>query len=185
MEILGYYQRTNGSFHTIEHVGFDDNGDYLCRQLFATGKPYVHRRCDIEKEFVRLENFDLESIPRQTCGRRMNDFGPWERSENIDHWRHDGTCSFCGSISWEKFQEVVDKVIEGVEGYTIEKADGKSYKWYVHAPEWGKFYTHHVPRALFAEEKKAELDEANRKLTAAAQKSWDRFTNRFKPDAGS
>jgi len=48
-------------------------------------------------------------IEQQTCPRRMYDFGPWKREENLDHWerRKDGAdvrkCSFCGSMHPDDF----------------------------------------------------------------------------------
>lgn len=29
----------------------------------------------------------LVNVEPTTCGRRMNDFGPWERTDNLDHWQ--------------------------------------------------------------------------------------------------
>jgi hypothetical protein len=75
---------------------------------------------------------------KQTCGRRMNDFGPWERKENLDEWEiigKDKICSFCGSLHPESVLEIVKEF--GKE--TIEIA--KSYKWYVKRPD--------VPNASF------------------------------------
>lgn len=35
----------------------------------------------------------------QTCPRRMNEFGPWKREADLDTWRQDDSCSFCGSLN--------------------------------------------------------------------------------------
>lgn len=41
----------------------------------------------------------------QTCPKRMEDFGPWERKENLDKWDGDSTCSFCGSLDPTVFMQ--------------------------------------------------------------------------------
>ena len=59
-----------------------------------------------------------------------------------DEWREDGTCSYDGSFSGEKFLEYVQA------GLTVGSTD-KSYKFYM--DDWNdkvrgaaKFYTHHL-----------------------------------------
>lgn len=71
----------------------------------------------------------IETEEVQTCQRRMQDFGPWERKENIDGWimvGDDKCCSFCGSMH-------PNRVIELIKLYGIEiiECSTKSYKWYV------------------------------------------------------
>lgn len=78
----------------------------------------------------------------QTCGRRMLDWGPWERKAGVDHWRKRGgvrTCSFCGSIHQDDFFAAVE------EGAEIGPTD-KSYKVYVR-DAGGKFYFQHLDNA--------------------------------------
>jgi len=105
-------------------------------------------------------------MTKQTCPRRMTDFGPWEREENLDRWRsgtsfakyaNDPTfrnCSFCGSIDPEQFLDFV------AQGWVVVPTD-KDYKAYLGRPvdphpllegsevtidfeEVGKFYFQHL-----------------------------------------
>jgi hypothetical protein len=74
---------------------------------------------------------------KQTCPRRMNDWGPWERAENLDTWEKRGGiigqekiglgCSFCGSLHPDRFMELVR------EGWVVGPTD-KSYKAYLGKP---------------------------------------------------
>jgi hypothetical protein len=74
---------------------------------------------------------------RQTCPRRMQDFGPWDRSEGLDRWatghglvgqdRVALSCSFCGSLHPDRFMELVR------EGWIVGPTD-KSYKAYLESP---------------------------------------------------
>lgn len=82
---------------------------------------------------------------RQTCPRRMSEFGPWDRVENKDRWsRHHGfvgsnepTCTFCGSLRPDRFIELVEA------GYVVGPTD-KNYKAYLDDQQGGsrvgKFY---------------------------------------------
>lgn len=79
----------------------------------------------------------------QTCPRRMEEFGPWEHEENLDHWLDDGTCSFCGSIKPDAFLERIRA------GEQVQPTD-KNYKAYI--GERDKFYFQH-----FTEEQWHEL----------------------------
>lgn len=73
----------------------------------------------------------------QTCPRRMNEMGPWEREENLDDWTtgrglagvqgDNLSCSFCGSLHPDTFMEWVEA------GGQIDPTD-KSYKAYIHCP---------------------------------------------------
>lgn len=54
-----------------------------------------------------------------------------------DHWRHDGTCSYCGSISPDRLFAALDA------GAELGPTD-KNYKVYVSGH--GKFYTVHLNR---------------------------------------
>jgi len=73
-----------------------------------------------------------------TCPRRMNEFGPWEHKERLDHWRPDETCSFCGSLN----PDVVMTRIE--QGQAITPTD-KNYKGYIGGST--KFYFQHFNEA--------------------------------------
>jgi hypothetical protein len=74
---------------------------------------------------------------RQTCPRRMSDFGPWPREEGLDQWKKQGGiigqekiglgCSFCGSLHPDRFMELVR------EGWVVGPTD-KSYKAYLGRP---------------------------------------------------
>jgi hypothetical protein len=74
---------------------------------------------------------------KQTCPRRMSDWGPWEREEGLDTWRNQGGiigqekiglgCSFCGSLHPDRFMELVR------EGWVVGPTD-KSYKAYLGKP---------------------------------------------------
>ncbi len=80
-----------------------------------------------------------ESTQRHTCPRRMSDWGPWERTEELDEWRP-GTsfvgherderfryCSFCGSIDPDSFMQRIE------EGWVAGPTD-KNYKTYLGEP---------------------------------------------------
>lgn len=76
----------------------------------------------------------MEAEQQQTCPRRMSDWGPWERAENLDTWttghgvigqdRVGLSCSFCGSLNPDRFMELVR------EGWVVGPTD-KSYKAYL------------------------------------------------------
>lgn len=71
---------------------------------------------------------------RQTCPRRMSDWGPWKRDEGLDSWVSTGglagqahiglSCSFCGSLHPGRFMELAR------EGWVVGPTD-KSYKAYL------------------------------------------------------
>ena len=80
-----------------------------------------------------------------TCPRRLEEFGPWEHEEGLDHWRDDHTCSFCGSLD-------SDLVMERIEaGEEITPTD-KDYKIYI--GEHNKAYFQH-----FSKEQRTRLVE--------------------------
>lgn len=71
----------------------------------------------------------------QTCPRRLNEPGPWERKEDLDTWGTrppigmpvldpEPVCSFCGSLHPERFLELAG------EGWVVEPTT-KSYKAYL------------------------------------------------------
>ena len=77
---------------------------------------------------------------KQSCGRRMLDFGPQLKFRNQDEWRDAGRwkidfkwpedkprwCSFCGSIHPD------DAIALLKHGWEIDRA--KSYKFYINPP---------------------------------------------------
>lgn len=69
-----------------------------------------------------------------------------------DHWREDGRCSYCGSMSGDDFMEAVRK------GDEIGPTD-KNYKCYVGGGALKKFYFMH----LTTEQKKEFVDLLNKK----------------------
>jgi hypothetical protein len=79
----------------------------------------------------------MEAEEQQTCPRRMSDWGPWERAENLDRWttghgvigqdRVGLSCSFCGSLHPDRFMELVRG------GWIVGPTD-KSYKAYLGRP---------------------------------------------------
>lgn len=149
-EIINYLKRNNGSGHIVEHIGWHESGDYLLRLLFSTQeKGFRQHRYEVEKEYDVIDAAEVESLERMTCGRRMNDFGPWERESNQDFWKikpnGDKVCSFCGSLSPDNVLAIIEKHGVGC----IEVSD-KNYKWYISQPKIGnaleggtKYYRHH------------------------------------------
>jgi hypothetical protein len=168
----------------FRHAGYDDNGDFLLQDLMQERKPFSVRKVDIQNQYDECPDFDVETYlkDRTTCGRRMNDWGPWQREENLDYWQDRGSdgirCSFCGSAKFELFEEVIAAVNEGKDGYSIEQA--KNYKFYLGTPENShiKFYTPHIPREVWQDEER--LKKLNADLSSAAKKSWDKFMARVK-----
>lgn len=71
------------------------------------------------------------------CPRRSETFGLLRPAHNgvNDHWRADGTCSYCGSLSPERFLELAESGVE------LGPTD-KNYKVYVGTNE--KFYFKHL-----------------------------------------
>ena len=82
-----------------------------------------------------------------TCPRRMTGWGVWEKTENLDHWRPDFTCSFCGSLAPEYLLGLLSK------GRAKIKATDKTYKIYVVDPRGriNKFYLPHFNKSQYAE----------------------------------
>lgn len=165
MNIINYLKHNNGSGHIVEHVGWHESGDYLLRRLFSSDeKGYRQHKYEVEKEYSVIEPSEVEALERMTCGRRMNDWGPWEREPYRDFWKTlpngDKVCSFCGSLSPDNVLAIVEKHGVGC----IEVA--KSYKWYVRQPdvknalEGGiKYYRYHDTPG-FIDAVKAAIEEA-------------------------
>ena len=131
MEVLNYLKRNNGSEHIIEHVGFHESGDYLLRQLFSESEnPFRQHKYEVENEYDVIDKSEVVQLKRQTCMRRMNEFGGQERNENIDHWKvypnGDRCCSYCGSLHPE---DVIKKIKE--HGFGVIGQTTKNYKFYV------------------------------------------------------
>lgn len=98
---------------------------------------------------------------KQTCLRRMQEYGPWERKAFLDTWENNRwnsndhikwptvykkphTCSFCGSIHPEDLLNLLK------ENWRIEQTD-KFFKFYLYPPKglilpipYAKFYTQHL-----------------------------------------
>jgi hypothetical protein len=78
---------------------------------------------------------------KQTCPRRMTEFGPWKAEEGLDTWGQRGGvigqekigpgCSFCGSLHPDRFMELVR------EGWVVGPTD-KNYKAYLGKPRTGE-----------------------------------------------
>ena len=74
---------------------------------------------------------------RQTCPRRLSDWGPWERTEGLDSWTTGHglrgqdevglSCSFCGSLHPDRFMQLVR------DGWIVGPTD-KGYKAYLESP---------------------------------------------------
>jgi YHS domain-containing protein len=71
----------------------------------------------------------LNSEEAQTCPRRMNEYGPWEHKEGLDHWEnrvsYGRQCSFCGGLHPE--DAIKWLAYSGTELHTTDK----SYKVYL------------------------------------------------------
>ncbi len=99
----------------------------LCNEILAAAQVPVNG----DKGPLPARQFVLD----QTCPRRMNETGPWERTVNIDGWytlpNGDRVCSFCGSLHPEDLEKVLDARIAGDGNVHIEPCD-KRYKIYIH-----------------------------------------------------
>lgn len=88
---------------------------------------------------------------KQTCPRRMTDWGPWQRGEDLDAW--DGkhgvigqgdiglSCSFCGSLHPDRFMMLVR------EGWVVGPTD-KDYKAYLGKPRTDEYIAERKARFL-------------------------------------
>ena len=77
-------------------------------------------------------------MDKMTCPRRMNEWGPWEHEEGLDHWKDNRTCSFCGGLQPRLVLDLIK------EGQTVTPTD-KNYKGYITGSPSasGKFYFLH------------------------------------------
>jgi hypothetical protein len=62
---------------------------------------------------------------RRMWPRRLEDFGPQARAENVDRWREDDSCSYCGSLNPATFMARIEA------GDVILGPTDKNYKVYV------------------------------------------------------
>lgn len=143
--------------------------------------------CDGIIEDIRFED-QVDVLPEPiTCGRRMGAHGPWNHTPGLDRWQKfksngNRVCSFCGSLHFDDFFEIVKAVANLPEaalyskGARIEPSD-KAYKIYVHQPgvrnamEGGiKFYTHHLPTEALTAEQQAIYKKAVRATRARLEK---------------
>jgi hypothetical protein len=128
-KVIDYYKRVNGTGHIVEHIGTHESGDMIIGQLFGTTENgYRQHAYDFNKEYVKIDKTEVDALERQTCPSRMNQPGPFERTEGVDFWKEyedKKTCSFCGSLHPEEVLKTVKE--QGFRG--VERA--KSYKMYV------------------------------------------------------
>ncbi len=97
----------------------DENGAYksLCDSCYKA-LPETAACSDCSERFVGtrgssphprrlLDDHVRQKHPNRivTCPRRMGEFGPWEHEGGLDVWVND-CCSFCGSVSPQKFFEL-------------------------------------------------------------------------------
>jgi len=67
---------------------------------------------------------NIDTLKFQTCPRRINELGPWERTENLDMWDKENKCTFCGSLHPDEFLK------RAKEGDKVTPTD-KNYKCYL------------------------------------------------------
>lgn len=103
----------------------------------------------LTQHLARIWRWVLRETPRggATCPRRMEEMGPWAREEGLDGFARghglvgqtDPACTFCGSLSGDRFMELVR------EGAEVGPTD-KNYKAYLHAGGHteAKFYFRHL-----------------------------------------
>lgn len=128
--------------------------------------------------------------PTFNCGRRAEN-GPMPPAEEVrDGWNiepnGDKTCSYCGSLSEEDFQDILKRYAAGEEGYHFEPTE-KGYKWYAQRPgvknasEGGiKFYSPHVDLV----DKDGTLPERERVYREAMETYRKNLRERMKPRDG-
>lgn len=125
----------------------------------------------------------VEVLPEPlTCRSRMDQNGPWEHGEGLDHWdrfkiNQDRVCSFCGSLHPDDFIRYVEASVKTDSDVQIEPSD-KRYKIYVSHPcvrnahEGGiKFYTWHLAAPLTLGQQET--------YRLALQSSRDRFEKKI------
>ena len=148
-KVIDYYKRVNGSGHIVEHIGTHESGDLLIGQLFESSENgYRQHPYDFHQQFVKIDKSEVDALERTTCGSRNSQLGPFERGENLDHWRKEEngnrTCSFCGSLHPDDALEIIKEQGFGV----ISQA--KSYKWYVGRGHNKYYMWHNTPKFVEA-----------------------------------
>lgn len=100
----------------------------------------------------------IDTGERQTCPRRMKDWGPWDRKAGLDHWERvgdDRVCSFCGSLHPD---EMPTRML--ADGLDAIDPSTKQYKWYLKKGARNaslgaiKYYRYHDTPELLAELKR-------------------------------
>jgi len=179
------YLRVKGGSRILQSNGTNVHGDYVIGMLFDDTLSFTKRDFEVKQDYIEEKGFNPDTLERQTCGRRGEIGSRNPNAEGIDYWENDrhgslDGCSYCGSAKFEVFMEVVDAINAGKEGYSIEKASGKNYKYYIGSPQSShmKFYTPHIPKEIMEDESKRK--ELNDKLIPACKKSWDEFIERTK-----
>lgn len=128
---------------------------------------------------------------KQTCPRRMDDYGPWERKENLDYWdiekNGDRTCSFCGSLHPSDFEKCIELCLSDVEKCQIDPSY-KGYKIYVRRPEIHnagdggiKFYTQHC-RGLSKKHCEEIQPQLNKAIRLSKQR-WESYIKKRRQDS--
>lgn len=135
----GFYTGRNG--HIIQLVSVD-NGEYMTRWGFSSGKPFKFPKDDFEKDFVPIAEEEVNKLERQRCGRRDESFMGQDAEPLPDFWKvFDGekrrTCSYCGSLHPEDVLDIIR-----TEGFQAVERSDKSYKWYV-GKNHNKYYRVH------------------------------------------
>lgn len=146
----------------VEH--FWDHPEYPLRKRYASKEQAVE---EFTKDMLRnqgepnLIEVTAEVLTQvlghelQTCPRRVHEYGPWKQDEKLDVWRRepngDRTCSFCGSLHPEDFEQLCEEAADPDTETRLEHSD-KQYKVYVYRPgvknamDGGiKYYKQHSP----------------------------------------
>jgi hypothetical protein len=145
-----------------------DEAQELAMQVFESNDPWpndeigkitMKESCDLNAILGARLKKDGESPPKkegevQTCPKRMVEWGPWERKEELDAWVKRGSdrvCSFCGSLHPEELLKIC-KQVNGLKIFLERKGSrGPTQKIYVNRPDIAnasegaiKFYTIHI-----------------------------------------
>lgn len=150
----------------------DKCGDFLMGHFIME----AHERVmEIAREIEKKTGVIRNALPEgetQTCPKRMVEWGPWERKEELDAWvkrGDDRVCSFCGSIHPQELLKIC-KQVNGLNIFLERKgSQGPIQKIYIfrddvaNASEGAiKFYTIHL--YSFPKE---QLETATRKIEKA------------------
>lgn len=133
-----YFKRNNGSEAIIEIVDIHESGDYLCNWFGSEGTPFRYNKWDFDKEFIKIEQLDIDKLERQLCPEHYQLPSVFtksidDKSSKPDYWKTlsngDRVCSYCGSLH----PDDVLKIVKEFGSSVIGKTD-KSYKWYINRP---------------------------------------------------